>query len=116
VQNQDTDAPLQPGGGVLTIGYGTGGEKPWSHYVRNSDKYHGGRVLQEKQDLDIGVFKLFLTTQPTDLSVVVQKSPFTEDYRAAKKYEPQRPDEWDTISIVVAVGRTAKDLPIQPKP
>ncbi|PVF95448.1 hypothetical protein CPB86DRAFT_817178 [Serendipita vermifera] len=111
VQNQDTDAPLQPNGGTLTIGYGTGGEKPWSHYVRNEDHFLKDRVLQEKQDLDIGVFKLFLTTQPTDLSLIVQKSPFTEDYRAAKKWSGQRADEWDTVSIVVAVGRNQEDLP-----
>jgi hypothetical protein len=89
----------------LTIGYGTGGEKPWSHYVRDEDIFHDGNVLQDAQDLDISVFKLFLTIEPADLSSIEQRSPFkTGDPRAAKRVQWGE-DDWDAVSIVVAVRR-----------
>ncbi|CAG8685517.1 5092_t:CDS:2, partial [Acaulospora colombiana] len=89
----DKDAPLQPNGGVLTIGYGTGGENPWSHYVRDEEVFQSGKVTQDQQNLDVGVFKLFLTTKPADLSSMEQQSPFSGDYRAARKLQ------WDDLVL-----------------
>jgi hypothetical protein len=102
---EDKDAPLQPGGGVLTIGYGTGGEKPWSHYVRDEDTYQQGKVVQDAQDLDVGVFKLFLTTKPVDLSPIEQESPFVGNERAVRKLNWGDIDDWDTVSLYVSVRR-----------
>jgi hypothetical protein len=59
------DAPL-PGKSSLAIGYGNGGESPWQFLLRDRD------------DRDVGFFKLFLTTSPVDFSSVAQDSPFEE--------------------------------------
>ncbi|PVF95453.1 hypothetical protein CPB86DRAFT_590535 [Serendipita vermifera] len=105
VDGKDKDAPLQPGGGVLTIGFGTGGEQPWSHYVRDEGNFLEGRVLQDAQDLDVSIFKLFLTVEPVELSSIKQQSPFKAgDYRAARRMHWAEND-WDAISIFVSVRR-----------
>jgi hypothetical protein len=102
---EDKDAPLPANGGILTIGYGTGGEQPWSHYVRDEDTLQNGKVLQDEQDLDVGVFKLFLTTKYVDLSCIEQMSPFLGNERAAKKLGWGKGDHWDTVSLFVSVRR-----------
>jgi hypothetical protein len=103
--NEDKDVPLPPNGGVLTIGYGTGGEQPWSHYVRDGDILNGGKILQDEQDLDVGVFKLFLTTKYVDLSCIEQSSPFLGNERAGRKMGWKGIDHWDTASLFVSVRR-----------
>ncbi|PVF95447.1 hypothetical protein CPB86DRAFT_788001 [Serendipita vermifera] len=105
VQKLDTAAaPLQPGG-FLTIGYGTGGQNPWNHYVRDEEDVAKGNILQENQDLDIGIFKLFLTTEPADLSSIAQKTPFSDDFRGGNGPTVDGGDKWDAISTVVVVQR-----------
>jgi hypothetical protein len=102
---EDKDAPLPANGGILTIGYGTGGEQPWSHYVRDEEILNRGKVLQDEQDLDVGVFKLFLTTKYVDLSCIEQMSPFLGEERLAKKLKWGGIDCWDTVSLFVSVRR-----------
>jgi hypothetical protein len=105
VTGEEKDAPLPPNGGVLTIGYGTGGDQPWSHYVRDEDTLNRGKVLQDEQDLDVGVFKLFLTTKYADLSYIEQMSPFLEEERIDKKMKWGEIDCWDIVSLFVSVRR-----------
>ncbi|PVF95449.1 hypothetical protein CPB86DRAFT_590447 [Serendipita vermifera] len=105
VTSEDKDAPLQPNGGVLTIGYGTGGENPWSHYVRDEEDLQDGKVIQDNQNMDVGVFKLFLTLKPMDLSSIEQQSPFSGEYRPVKRWQWKDDEDWDTVSIFVSVRR-----------
>jgi hypothetical protein len=107
VQGEDKDAPLPPGG-LLTIGYGTGGVETWSHYVRNDDIHQKGKVTQDAQEVDVSIFKLILTTKPRDLSSFVQGSPFTGEPRAVRRDDLAHIDEWDTESITVKVRRSQK--------
>jgi hypothetical protein len=103
VTDADKNAPLQPGGGVLTIGYGTGGGNPWCYDARGEDTFQQGKVIQDARSLDVGIFKLFLTTKPVDLSPIEQVSPFIGNERAARKLNWGEVDEWDTISLYVSV-------------
>ncbi|CAG8702526.1 5407_t:CDS:2, partial [Acaulospora colombiana] len=104
VGTKDEDAPLQPGG-TFTIGYGTGGKAPWSHFVQDQGDTLGGRALRDGQDTALSIFKLFFTTKPWDLSSFEQKSPFTEEYRGTKRENLTQEDEWDTLSIPVVIKR-----------
>lgn len=62
------DAPLPPGpDSRFPIGYGDGGVPPWRFELR------------EGEDVDVGFFKLFVTTAPVDLSSIVQDSPLAPD-------------------------------------
>ncbi|PVF95450.1 hypothetical protein CPB86DRAFT_738719 [Serendipita vermifera] len=104
VSDEDHEAPLPPKG-TFTIGYGRVGETPWSHYVRDEEEvYQNGKVLQDEQDIDVCVFKLFLTAKPTDLSSIAQPSPFTGDAREVRRFKWSK-EEWDTISIIVVVRK-----------
>ncbi|RDB28119.1 putative WD repeat-containing protein C2E1P5.05 [Hypsizygus marmoreus] len=60
------DAPL-PSKSTLSIGYGDGGVSPWQF------------LLRDGEDKDVGFFKLFLATAPTDFSSLEQDSPFEEN-------------------------------------
>ena len=59
------DPPLLPKSSV-TIGYGPEGGVPYTYYLRDG------------QNIDVGYLKLFLFTQPVDLSHVPQSSPFAQ--------------------------------------
>lgn len=61
---QRLDAPLPKRGGSLTVGYGSGGAAPFTFQVRDN------------QNVDVGFFKFFLTTQPVRYNNVPQPSPF----------------------------------------
>jgi hypothetical protein len=106
VKDKDKDAPLQPQNS-FAIGYGTGGARPWTLGVRNAkDDIQKGKVGQMAQDLDVGVFKLFLTTMPGDLAPFLeQKSPFLGNSRYGRREDFSHVDEWDTASIEVVVRR-----------
>ncbi|PVF91863.1 hypothetical protein CPB86DRAFT_820144 [Serendipita vermifera] len=82
------DAPLPPKGpdGIFTIGYGSGGIPPLLY------------TLREGQSLDVGFLKLFLSTEPAQLSSIVQPSPFTTDRMAAFK-RPKVSGCWHTVLI-----------------
>ncbi|PVF95457.1 hypothetical protein CPB86DRAFT_799679 [Serendipita vermifera] len=105
VDAKDKDAPLQPGD-AFTIGYGTGGKSPWSHFVRDQEAIQEGRVLQDAQDLGLSILKLFFTTKPWDLSPFEQASPFTKDYRGTRREDLSQEDEWDTLSLSVVIRRS----------
>lgn len=58
--------PSLPRGASLTLGYGSGGVVPL--------KFRLGR----DQEIDVGIFKLILTTAPIDLDTVKERSPFPQ--------------------------------------
>ncbi|KAH7921893.1 hypothetical protein BV22DRAFT_1131903 [Leucogyrophana mollusca] len=85
------DAPLPPGES-LTIGYGSGGAAPIRIYMRDG------------QDIDVGFLKLFLSTEPVDLTHVSQKTPF-EAHRSAGGTITDDHPRWETILTTVVQRR-----------
>jgi hypothetical protein len=65
-----------------------------------------GRIIQDKQDVDVGIFKLFLTTSPTELSFMTQKSPFfpSEYLRLTRDWKEIK-GLWDAELINIVVTR-----------
>ncbi|KAA1472278.1 hypothetical protein DENSPDRAFT_171259 [Dentipellis sp. KUC8613] len=98
------DAPLKPQKS-LTIGYGAGGAAPYEYY------------LEDGQDIDVGFLKLFVSTEPVDLSHVPQASPFT-DGRGGKPSPPKTEPTWDTILVPIIQHRDplVPASPINPEP
>ncbi|KAG6809127.1 hypothetical protein H0H92_001457 [Tricholoma furcatifolium] len=98
----DVDAPLPPQGS-LTIGYGSGGVSPWQFLLRDND------------DMDVGFFKLFLTTSPADFSSIPQESPFEDINTRSRRMKVAFPDDegWGTILSTVVQLRSAKQLPLE---
>ncbi|KAH9477069.1 hypothetical protein JR316_0010985 [Psilocybe cubensis] len=92
------DVPLKANGGSLTIGYGTGGAAPFSYYLRYPQK------------IDVGYLKLFLCTQPVDLSNISQFSPF-ENSRGPVDTLKTTVKTWGTILVPV----TQRRHPLQPE-
>ncbi|PVF96359.1 hypothetical protein CPB86DRAFT_816477 [Serendipita vermifera] len=101
----DASPPLQPNS-TFTIGYGGEGGQPWSHYVRDDEVFEEGKVIQDKQDVDVGIFKLFLTTRPTELAFVAQQSPFfpSEYLRLTRDWKEIK-GLWDAELINIVVTR-----------
>ncbi|KZV67988.1 hypothetical protein PENSPDRAFT_754512 [Peniophora sp. CONT] len=85
--------PSLPKNGELTIGFGAGGGQPFKYY------------LHPDQKTDLGIIKIFLSTEPIDLSGILQKSPFDvhEDNARATAKEPRSPPlkRWDTYQFIV---------------
>ncbi|KAF8150569.1 caspase domain-containing protein [Crassisporium funariophilum] len=90
-----TDAPLRKDGGILTLGIGSGGARPFSYF------------LPPDQDVDVGFLKIFLCTAPTDLSGVPQDSPF-HDFRGTVLRDEEPIKTWGSILIPI-VQRRKKD-------
>ncbi|THU91191.1 hypothetical protein K435DRAFT_909329, partial [Dendrothele bispora CBS 962.96] len=87
-KNGIVETPL-PAKGCLTIGYGSSGTPPY------------GFSLREKQDVDVGALKLFLSTDYVDYGAIAQKSPF-EDHRGGKKmWKPSKRSLWDSITVII---------------
>jgi hypothetical protein len=82
------DAPLGPKG-CLTIGYGCGGSGPFRHFLRDGE------------DIAIGFLKLFLTTEPVDLSNIPQSSPFRQD---GQTEQPPRHQPSPLSPLVTGIG------------
>jgi len=82
------DAPLPKNGGVLTIGYGSGGAPAQTFYLRPG------------QNFDIGFLKIFLSTKPVDLSSIPQISPF-EKTRSGDHLAKNEEEAWGTMLIPV---------------
>jgi hypothetical protein len=82
------DVPLPKDGGVLTIGYGAGGASAQTFYLRTG------------QNLDIGFLKIFLCTEPVDLSTIAQSSPF-EKTRSPEQLTKTKEEAWGTMLIPV---------------
>jgi hypothetical protein len=87
------DAPLRPRGN-LTIGYGAGGATPFRYYLR------------DEKEMEVGFLKLFVSTEPIDLSKVPQFSPFDKRNRKIKQYEGKPNGLWHTSLITVAQRAT----------
>ena len=82
------DVPLPKNGGVLTIGYGSGGAPAQTFYLRPG------------QNFDIGFLKIFLSTEPVDLSSIPQSTPF-EKTRSGDGLAKNKEEAWGTILIPV---------------
>ncbi|KAI0312608.1 hypothetical protein OF83DRAFT_1145252 [Amylostereum chailletii] len=95
----DRNLALLPAKGSLTVGYGSGGVAPW------------GCFLRDGQELDVGYFKLFLSTKPVDLSSIPQASPFPGSRaREAAQHRSPPKDKLDTKysdTIMIAVVQHA---------
>ncbi|KZV74055.1 hypothetical protein PENSPDRAFT_732472 [Peniophora sp. CONT] len=74
--------------GELTIGYGAGGGQPYKFFLRDG------------QELDVGFIKLFITTEPVDLSGIAQRSPFAMARDGITAANPPAA-VWDTAMITV---------------
>ncbi|PVF95475.1 hypothetical protein CPB86DRAFT_711236 [Serendipita vermifera] len=101
-QKADEDISLPPNESI-TIGYGDGGAGPWRHFIQDPKLIRGGTIILDKSKLDIGLFKLILTTRPADLSFMAQESPFTESGRAAMRDEVEVPNIWATVLLTVVI-------------
>ncbi|KAF8056952.1 caspase domain-containing protein, partial [Lyophyllum atratum] len=99
----EVDAPLPPRG-YLSIGYGDGGFSPWQF------------LLREGEDVDVGFFKLFLSTSPADFSSIPQESPFEENVsRLGRLKAAQLPDaeRWGAMLSTVVQVRYERQLPLK---
>ncbi|KZV62928.1 hypothetical protein PENSPDRAFT_230413 [Peniophora sp. CONT] len=82
--------PSLPARGCLTIGYGDGGGRPFTYFLRQ------GQVL------DVGFIKLFISTEYIDLSFVEQESPFEIGSPRGSDMTVEQPaGVWDTLLIPV---------------
>ena len=84
----ELESPLK-GNGELCVGYGSGGWKPF------------GYELQEGQNLDVGFLKIYLSTQPVDLSGIQQQAAFLGEPRTTTDWHLKQQDAWDTILIPI---------------
>jgi hypothetical protein len=83
--------PLLGPKGSITLGYGSGGGDP---IVFN---------LEQGRDVELGFFKLFLSTEYVDLSDIEQQSPFTSS-RSISRGKLSR-SIWDTFMVPVVQQR-----------
>ncbi|KAI0318754.1 caspase domain-containing protein [Amylostereum chailletii] len=77
-----------PPKGSLTIGYGDGGSAPYKYFLRKD------------QTVDVGFLRLFLSTEPLDLSAIPQKSPFPSQRGADEVKIPPKP-MWDAVTVSI---------------
>jgi len=97
------DPPL-PAGGSLTIGYGSGSVAPFTYFLRDG------------QNVDVGFLKLFLSTEPVDLSHLIQRSPFEFDLaRSDMAYGEEKSDktmcQWETVLLTIIQRRSSPAAP-----
>ncbi|KAF8725308.1 Caspase domain, partial [Rhizoctonia solani] len=92
--------PSLPKGGFLTLGYGSGGVGPFQFN------------LKPGESTDVGVFKLFLSTSPIDMSSIEQDPPFGIEPRrlvteneAKHKFSALRVGMWDAITMELRLSR-----------
>jgi len=95
-EHNKLESPLK-GNGELCVGYGSGGWEPLAYEIR------------EGQDLDVGFLKIYLSTQPVDLSGKAQQSAFPEN-RGATAWRPEPQDVWDTILIPIIQRRNPNQV------
>ena len=94
------DPPLK-GHRYLPVGYGDSGTVPHTFFLR------------ERQNLDVGILKLFLSREQVDLSDVAQSSPFVPiGARYTVPAKVKGPTKlrflWDTILVPVVQRRADK--------
>lgn len=84
----------------MTVGYGSGGVRPLKHMLREGD------------DIDVGIYKIFLTTSPSDFSSLKLDSPLNLTRALAADTEVRDSlgnlPMWDTIPITVVQRRHPK--------
>jgi len=80
------DVPLPKNGGVLTIGYGSGGAPAQTFYLRSD------------QNFDIGFLKIFLSTEPVDLSSISQLTPF-EKTLCGDRLAKNKEEAWGSMRL-----------------
>ncbi|CAE6442942.1 unnamed protein product [Rhizoctonia solani] len=95
--------PSLPKGGNLTLGYGPGGVQPFQFNLGPGDLF------------DVGVYKLFLSTSPIDLSSVEQGIPFgieprrlVRENEAKHKFGALEVGIWDAITMELKLSRPVK--------
>lgn len=88
--------PILPARGSLSIGYGSGGGRPFSYFLRLD------------QELDVGFIKLFISTEYVDLSSIAQRTPF-DGKRADGRdiHERSANPVWDAATIAVVQCKPA---------
>ncbi|VDB92292.1 unnamed protein product [Peniophora sp. CBMAI 1063] len=89
ITGRDGAEPSLQENGELTIGYGAGGAVPYTF------------TLGENQDTDLGFIKLFISTEPVDLSRIEHISPFGRRARNIKRKSRPPAPVWDTLTIPV---------------
>ena len=82
------EVPLPKNGGVLTIGYGSGGAPAQTFNLRPD------------QNFGIGFLKIFLSTEPIDLSSIPQSTPF-EQTRSGDRLAKNKEEAWGTMPTPV---------------
>ncbi|CAE7159374.1 unnamed protein product [Rhizoctonia solani] len=100
--------PSLPKNESLTIGYGSGGEGPFSF------------VINDGLDFDITMLKLFVTNTPTDFQSLKQESPFegrgVVSDSGVRDHFAKKP-VWDEFTITLLQRRyPAGEEPAQPTP
>ncbi|QRV99637.1 ICE-like protease (caspase) p20 domain protein [Ceratobasidium sp. AG-Ba] len=90
------DCPL-PKQSKMTLGYGANGRVPFAY------------CLEDEQQIDVGIVKLFVTNSPVEFGMLSQGSPF-EGGRASVRPEQVKSilesiPYWDTISMVLVQRR-----------
>ncbi|KAH7917730.1 hypothetical protein BV22DRAFT_1135169 [Leucogyrophana mollusca] len=86
--------PSMLGKRTLPIGFGDSGTEPRKLYFRDPN-----------QTLDVGFFKIFISTEAINLSHIPQRSPFNKD-RPPVPAPKKLPPIWHTIQIPVRLRRT----------
>ncbi|KZV65119.1 hypothetical protein PENSPDRAFT_690182 [Peniophora sp. CONT] len=86
--------PSLPANGILPIGFGAGGARPFKF------------TLKAGQHIDVGFLRIFVSTEQVDLSRVEQCSPFEKStIRGIKHLEVEPEAMWDTYTIAVLQHR-----------
>ncbi|KAF8150599.1 caspase domain-containing protein [Crassisporium funariophilum] len=87
--SSEVEAPLKPHGS-LTIGYGSGGP-PFDCFLRDG------------QDVDVGTFKFYLSTEQVDLTHIRQRSPFGNRKGGPSSHAHRA--LWGTLAISIVQRR-----------
>ncbi|KAJ1303007.1 hypothetical protein OPQ81_011208 [Rhizoctonia solani] len=104
VGNDQVD-PSLPKRGSLTLGYGSGGVEPFQF------------SLEPGESVEVGIFKLFLSTSPIDLSSIEQTAPFSIEPRRLVMGNETKHNLgaleigiWDAITMELELTRPPEDL------
>ena len=95
--NHERDPDLKPYTGTLAIGWGAAGYDPL--YCD----------LDEGEENNVEFLKIYLSTEPVNLTYLPQGSPFkfSEAARGMKKYHQQPPKSWTDLVIPIVQHRNA---------
>ncbi|VDB91452.1 unnamed protein product [Peniophora sp. CBMAI 1063] len=98
----DRGEPALPAKGRLTIGFGDGGGSPWTYFVAPG------------RDTDVGYLKVFVSTQPIDLSDMAQCSPFRIDgsmERGGRELVHPPKEGWEVVTVAIIHRKPGTDPP-----